>query len=79
MFTLQVLFAISPNFPFFFRLTIILLELVCSVLERVQVEKFGLNLKRTLDRKSDRYPVGMSHNDEREWNLMLRAYYIVVE
>ncbi|WP_199282571.1 hypothetical protein [Lactobacillus sp. W8093] len=55
------------------------MELVCSVLERVQVEKFGLNLKRTLDRKSDRYPVGMSHNDEREWNLMLRAYYIVVE
>ena len=76
MFTLPVLFAISPNFPFFFRLTIILLELVCIVLERVQVEKLGLNHKRTSDRKSDRYPVGMSLNDEREWNLMLRAYYI---
>ena len=49
---------------------------MCSVLERVQVEKLGLNHKRTSDRKSDRYPVGMSLNDEREWNLMLRAYYI---
>ena len=49
---------------------------MCSVLERVQVEKLGLNHKHTLDRKSDRYPVGMSLNDEREWNLMLRAYYI---
>ena len=49
---------------------------MCSVLERVQVEKLGLNHKRTSDRKSDRYPVGMSHNDEREWNLMLLAYYI---
>lgn len=76
MFTLTALFAISPNFPFFFRLTINLLELMCSVLERVQVERLGLNHKRTSDRKSDRYPVGMSLNDEREWNLMLRAYYI---
>ena len=49
---------------------------MCSVLERVQVEKLGLNHKRTLDRKRNRCPVGMSHNDEREWNLMLRAYYI---
>ena len=49
---------------------------MCSILERVQVERLGLNHKRTSDRKSDRFPVGMSHNDEREWNLMLRAYYI---
>ena len=52
---------------------------MCSVLERVQVERLGLNHKRTSDRESDRYPVGMSLNDERELNLMLRAYYIVVE
>ena len=49
---------------------------MCSVLERVQVERLGLNHKRTSDRKRNRYPVGMSHNDERKWNLMLRAYYI---
>ena len=52
---------------------------MCSVLERAQVEKLGLNHKRTLDRKRNRYPVGILHNGEREWNLMLRAYYIVVE
>ena len=49
---------------------------MCSILERVQVERLGLNHKRTSDRKSDRFPVGMSLNDERKWNLMLRAYYI---
>ena len=49
---------------------------MCSVLERVQVERLGLNHKRTSDRKRNRYPFGMSLNDERKWNLMLRAYYI---
>lgn len=53
----------------------IVLFSLCLVILGVRQAKYKSKQVKILDWKSDGYPIDMSHNDEREWSLMLRALY----
>lgn len=74
--TLFVLEACLSNISIFDQLIMIVLFSLCLIILSMRQVKYKSKQVKILDWKSDGYPIDMSHNDEREWSLMLRAHYI---
>ena len=73
---LFVLEACLSNISISDQLIMIVLFSLCLVILGMRQAKYKSKQVKILDWKSDGYPIDMSHNDEREWSLMLRAHYI---
>lgn len=76
IFALAALYASINNVSILGQLIIIALLLLAIFMLGIRNGIIGKRQVKILDWKSDSYPIDMSHNDEREWNLMLRANYI---
>lgn len=76
IFALAALYASINNVSILGQLIIIVLLLLALFMLGIRNGIIGKRQVKILDWKSDSYPIDMSHNDEREWNLMLRANYI---
>lgn len=64
------------NAPIFALLVMIVLMCLCLIILGMRQAKYKIKQVKILDWKSNSYPIDMSHNDEREWSLQLRAQYI---
>ena len=73
---LFVLEACLSNISISDQLVMIVLFSLCLIILSMRQAKYKSKQVKILDWKSDGYPIDMSHNDEREWSLMLRAHYI---
>ncbi len=76
IFVLIALQACLNNASIYTLLVTIVLLILGLVILGMRFASVGIKRVKILDWKSDGYPLDMSHNDEREWNLMLRANYI---